>query len=91
MDMLKEMTIVVSDTGDFESIKKFKPQDATTNPSLIYKAATMDQYKKLVDDAIEYGKGDLTTVMVRASRTSVKLNADVVVSNVSSAYRTNFP
>lgn len=66
LEKLKELTIVVSDTGDVESIKTFKPQDATTNPSLVYKAALMDQYKSLVDDAIEYGKGDLSVVMVRS-------------------------
>ena len=48
-----------------DAIKRLKPQDATTNPSLIYKAATMPQYAKLVDDAVAYGKGDLGTVMVR--------------------------
>ena len=64
LDQLKEHTIVVCDTGDFNAIKKFKPQDATTNPSLIYKAAQMDEYASLVDDAIKYGKGDLGLVMV---------------------------
>jgi transaldolase len=61
LEQLKEVTIVVADTGDFGSIAKFKPQDATTNPSLLYKAAVMPQYQSLVHDAIEYGKslGDL--------------------------------
>jgi len=63
-EQLKELTVVVADTGDVEAIKRLKPQDATTNPSLIYKAATMSQYVKLVDDAVAYGKGDLSTVMV---------------------------
>lgn len=57
LDQLKKLTQVVADTGDFASIKQYKPQDATTNPSLIYKAAQMDQYKSLVTEAIEYGKG----------------------------------
>ena len=48
---------IVADTGDVESIKKFKPVDATTNPSLIYAAAQMPAYSHLVDDAISYGKG----------------------------------
>jgi len=56
LDQLKKYTTVVSDTGDFESIKKYKPQDATTNPSLIYSACQLSQYKHLVDDAISYGK-----------------------------------
>jgi len=62
-EQLKELTVVVADTGDVEAIKRLKPQDATTNPSLIYKAATMSQYAKLVDDAVAYGKGDLEVVM----------------------------
>jgi len=65
VEQLKEHTIVVADTGDVDAIKRLKPQDATTNPSLIYKAATMEQYSGLVDDAIKYGKGDLSKVMVR--------------------------
>jgi transaldolase len=63
-EQLKEHTIVVADTGDVASIKRVKPQDATTNPSLIYKAAMMPAYANLVDDAIEYGAGDLAIVMV---------------------------
>ena len=56
LEQLKSMTTVVADTGDFESMKKFKPQDATTNPSLILAAASMDSYKHIVDRAVEYGK-----------------------------------
>jgi transaldolase len=66
-EQLKEYTIVVADTGDVDAIKRVKPQDATTNPSLIYKAANMKQYANLIDDAIAYGKGDLATIMVRVS------------------------
>jgi transaldolase len=64
-DQLKEFTIVVADTGDVDAIKRVKPHDATTNPSLIFKAASMPQYANLIDDAIAYGKGDLATTMVR--------------------------
>lgn len=66
-EQLKEHTIVVADTGDVDAIERLKPQDATTNPSLIYKAATMPRYAKLIDDAVEYGKGDLAVVMVSCS------------------------
>jgi transaldolase len=69
-DKLKDVTTIVADTGDIDAIRKFKPEDATTNPSLIYKAATMSAYQSLVDDAIAYGKGkgkdtkgDVSTVM----------------------------
>eukprot|EP00977_Amphora_coffeiformis_P027738 scaffold34638_cov161-Amphora_coffeaeformis.AAC.9 len=63
LDQLKEFTIVVSDTGDVNAVKRLKPQDATTNPSLIYKAAQMKEYAPLVDDAVKYGKGDLGLIM----------------------------
>jgi transaldolase len=49
---LKEMTTVVADTGDFEAISQYSPEDATTNPSLILKAAQMPTYKSLVDDVV---------------------------------------
>jgi transaldolase len=65
-EQLKEYTIVVCDTGEVDAIKRLKPHDATTNPSLIYKAATMPAYADLVDDAIKCGDGDLANVMVSA-------------------------
>ncbi|MFY9973237.1 MAG: transaldolase [Chromatiaceae bacterium] len=55
LERLKTMTTVVADTGDFEAIAEYKPRDATTNPSLIYKAAQMPQYRELVEDAVIYG------------------------------------
>lgn len=56
LEQFKKFTTVVADTGDFDSIQKYKPQDSTTNPSLIFTAAQLPQYKRLVDEAIEYGK-----------------------------------
>lgn len=52
LDQLKRLTKVVADTGDFASLKEYAPQDATTNPSLILKAAQMPGYKNLVEKAI---------------------------------------
>src|SRR3954468_969703 len=52
LDQLKRFTKVVADTGDFESIREFKPQDATTNPSLIYAATQKEQYVHLLDEVI---------------------------------------
>jgi len=52
LDQLKRFTRVVADTGDFATLKEFAPQDATTNPSLILKAAQMPEYKHLLDKAI---------------------------------------
>jgi len=57
LDQLKASgTTVVSDSGDFASIGKYKPQDATTNPSLILAASKKPEYAKLMDVAVEYGK-----------------------------------
>src|SRR5262245_20160170 len=52
LDQLKEFTKVVADTGDFATLKEFAPQDATTNPSLILKAAQMPAYASLVEETI---------------------------------------
>ncbi len=52
LDQLKQFTTVVADTGDFESMKIYKPQDATTNPSLILQAAAKPEYKHLVKQAV---------------------------------------
>jgi len=57
LDLLKQSgTVVVSDSGDFETIDVYKPQDATTNPSLILAAANKPGYAKLIDNAVKYGK-----------------------------------
>ena len=56
LEQLKAVTKVVADTGDIEAIKRYKPVDATTNPSLILKAATLPQYKELLDEALIYGR-----------------------------------
>ncbi len=52
LDQLKQMTKVVADTGDFATLKQYAPLDATTNPSLILKAALMPEYKPLVEKAV---------------------------------------
>jgi transaldolase len=58
LDQLKQHTTVVADTGDFASMRAYTPQDATTNPSLILKAAAMPEYAHLVDKAIaDAGRG----------------------------------
>lgn len=56
LDQLKSHTVVVADTGDFQSIQKFKPRDATTNPSLIAAAAKMPEYASVVDEALKWAK-----------------------------------
>ena len=56
LDSLRNMTVVVADTGDIDAIKKYQPQDATTNPSLILSASALPQYSPLIDEAVEYAK-----------------------------------
>ena len=56
LDGIKQFTTVVADSGDIESIRHYHPQDATTNPSLLLKAAGLSQYEHLIDDAIARGK-----------------------------------
>ncbi|HJZ89657.1 MAG TPA: transaldolase [Gemmataceae bacterium] len=54
LDSLKRYTTVVADTGDIEAITEHRPQDATTNPSLLFQAVQKPEYKHLLDDAIEH-------------------------------------
>lgn len=58
LEQLKEMTVVVADTGDIDAIEKFKPRDATTNPSLITAAAQMPQYQGIVDETLLQARKD---------------------------------
>jgi transaldolase len=67
LEQLKTMTRVVADTGDFESMKQFKPIDATTNPSLIYAAANDERYKPLVEEAVSWAKGKSSDAAKRLS------------------------
>jgi len=59
LDQLKSMTTVVSDSGDINSIKAYKPTDATTNPSLIAAAAAMPEYASIVDDVLKTAREKL--------------------------------
>lgn len=58
LEQLREMTVVVADTGDIKAIEKFKPRDATTNPSLITAAAQMPEYQSIVDDTLKQAQKD---------------------------------
>ncbi|MDP6637158.1 MAG: transaldolase [Phycisphaerae bacterium] len=60
LDQLREMTVIVEDTGDIDSIRRDKPRDATTNPSLLLAAAQLPQYQHLVDDAVAWGGVDVS-------------------------------
>ena len=57
LDQLKSMTTVVADTGDLEAIARWQPRDATTNPSLLLKAAASDAYRPMLDRAVDWAAG----------------------------------
>lgn len=82
LEQLKNVTEVVADTGDFESMKRFKPIDATTNPSLIFAASQKPEYKKLLDEAISYGKKKTKNGSERISATmdilAVKFGTEIL-------------
>jgi len=65
LEQLKLQTKVVADSGDFESMKTFKPFDATTNPSLIYAATQNPKYTYLIDDAIVFAKKQSTSKQIQ--------------------------
>ena len=64
-DQLLKHTIIVADTGEVDAIASIKPQDATTNPSLITKAASKPEYAELINSTIKSANGDLSLAMVR--------------------------
>lgn len=82
LDEFKKYTVVVADTGDIDSIKQFSPEDATTNPSLVLKAAQLPQYKHLIDSAIETAKkigGSKEQQLINASdQVAVNIGAEIL-------------
>jgi len=79
---LKKMTTVVADTGDIEAIAKFQPQDATTNPSLLLKAASLETYQQLVKDSVTWAKTQSTDagqqVIDAADKLSVLIGLEIL-------------
>lgn len=59
LEQLREVTVVVADTGDIKAIEVFTPRDATTNPSLITAAAQMSEYQEIVDDTLKKARQEL--------------------------------
>src|SRR5438874_3592003 len=83
LDQLTTMTVVVCDTGDLNSIKKFTPRDATTNPSLITAAAQMPEYADVVDGALRWaeqksGGVEATVVGLALDRLSVEFGLRIL-------------
>jgi len=82
LDQMASMTILVADTGDIGSIREYSPTDATTNPSLLYKAAQMPEYADLVSDAVKFGKEQETktedeTMGIIIDRLSVNFGKEI--------------
>lgn len=80
LDQLKSMTDVVADTGDIEAIARFAPQDATTNPSLILKAAALPQYSGLIDDVVKntlHDADDPIQLQSAATQLAVEIGAEI--------------
>jgi transaldolase len=77
LEQLRTMTTVVSDTGDMEAIRIYKPTDATTNPSLILKASEMSGYARFVDEAIVWGGKQKASVGEVTDRIAVNFGAEL--------------
>lgn len=77
LDQLKKITTVVADTGDIEAIRVFAPVDCTTNPSLILKAAQMEAYAPIVDEAILWGISHNELTSRIAARLAVNFGAEL--------------
>ncbi|WP_462160183.1 transaldolase [Pseudoalteromonas sp. GB56] len=82
LEQLKKMTTVVADTGDFEAIKVYQPQDATTNPSLLLKAMQIEKYQPLGAEAVAWAKGqgknNAQTVKLAADKLSVLIGSKLM-------------
>jgi transaldolase len=77
LDQLRTMSTVVSDTGDMEAIRAFKPTDATTNPTLILKAAQLPAYAHLVEEAIGWGRKNAASAGAVTDRLAVNFGAEL--------------
>ncbi len=79
LEQLKSMTAIVADTGDIEAIRRHCPEDATTNPSLLLKAATLPEYAPLIADSITWAKSQSNDRDLQAHDAMDKLAVDVGV------------
>ena len=77
LEQLRKLTTVVADTGDIEAISKYTPEDATTNPSLILKAAQIAEYAPLIDASIEYAKAQSEDKAQQVQDTCDMLNVNI--------------
>ncbi|OIN07893.1 transaldolase [Oceanisphaera psychrotolerans] len=77
LTQLRKLTTVVADTGDIEAIRKYQPQDATTNPSLILKAAQIPEYNSLLTDAVTWAKSQSQDAAQQLTDASDKLAVNI--------------
>jgi transaldolase len=77
LDQLRTMTTIVSDTGDIESIRAYKPTDSTTNPSLIFKAAQLPAYAYLFDEAIAWGRKAAASTAAVVDRLTISFGIEL--------------
>lgn len=82
LDQLRQMTEVVADTGDIDAIEKYKPVDATTNPSLLLKATQLPRYESLIDNAVSWARtleiSDQEKIGVLADRLAVSAGLEIL-------------
>ncbi|MCG6235131.1 transaldolase [Vibrio furnissii] len=86
LEQLRKLTTVVADTGEIDAIKKYQPEDATTNPSLILKAAQIAEYAPLIDQAIEYAKSQTSD-----KAEQVQEACDMLAVNIGKEILTTIP
>ena len=86
LEQLKQMTTVVADTGEFEAIRSYAPQDATTNPSLLLKAAQLPEYAHLVQEAKTWADDvhgqSPDTIGWMADRLAVNFGLEILMSSI---------
>ncbi|WP_067709128.1 MULTISPECIES: transaldolase [unclassified Erwinia] len=77
LSSLRQLTTVVADTGDIAAMKLYKPQDATTNPSLILSAAQIPEYRRLIDDAVSWARDRSSNKDEQIQHAADKLNVNI--------------
>ncbi len=77
LEQLKSYTTIVADTGDIEAIKRYQPEDATTNPSLILKAAQIPEYSYLIENAVTWAKNQSSDIAQQIDDASDKLAVNI--------------
>ncbi len=90
LDSIKQFTTVVADSGDIESIRHYHPEDATTNPSLLLKAAGLASYSGLIDDAIAWAKNRVAAAKRRWLTPAISWRS-ILARRSSKAFRDGSP